>query len=106
MKYVLTTPRTVGGDLDSGNPPVVVEELELASIAFVVTPDLFAAGKITVSVVLIHPPSGLTRNIVYARDAGAFSFWRDVVNLNGRMETAIFQRLAADNKIPPGTITP
>jgi len=99
MKYRLTQPMTVG-DLTN---PILIDELELASVAVNFEPEWASQGKATLSVVLVHLASGYKTNIVY-RDATALTFWRNL-NLADKVTSAILNKLQTDGKLPPGSIT-
>lgn len=100
MRYVLTAPVNVG-DLSH---PVLVDALELASIAINFEPAYSDQGKAILSVVLVHRATDYKINIVY-RDESGLAFWENMDTPQGQVTQSVFQKLTADGKLPEGTLS-
>lgn len=95
MKYVLTPSITVG---DFSNQ-TVIDELEIQSASLCFDPQVP-----TLSVVLLHKPSGFQHVVTY-RDSSAVEFWaKTFAGQFDFLAQALLQKLAADSKLPAGTI--
>jgi hypothetical protein len=103
MPFVLTTPQHVG-DLNSG---INVDQLEIVAISLNLQPSYIGAGGTAVlSIVLQHLASGWQVTFTY-RDASALAFWGAIdPAVAGGLIGAIWNKLVADAKLPPGTANP
>lgn len=97
--YRFTNPVRVG-DLEQS---VDVDELRLASISLNFENFYAKNGTAILSVVLEHAASGQKLNVVY-NDAAALAFWQNLETATGKISMAIFTKLQAGGKLPPGTI--
>ncbi len=102
-QFKLTTPVQLG---DLGNP-ITVDALEVTAISFQFDP-LFTGAKVPqmiASIMLRHPASGWSHNVVYKGDAdgaAALAWFDSTFALN--LVTAVLNKLIADGKLPAGTL--
>lgn len=105
MKYTFATPVMVG---DPGSQ-IAIPYLQLASISINFQNRLAAQGNAILSIVLEHPPTGYSMNIVYNGTAGSgdptsLAFWTNLDSINNVVTKAIFNKLTTDGKLPTGTL--
>ncbi len=98
MIYTLTMPVTVG-ELTN---PITINQLELASVSLNFEPERSSKGTAILSIVLVHRASGYKVNVVYS-DATALAFWMSL-DAGASVTRALFQKLAADGKLPAGAL--
>ena len=98
-EFVLATPKEIGNSILDPSP-ITVDRLELASVSMNFEPEKADWGTAILSVVLVHRATGHKTNIVY-KDATAMAFWKQIEPL---IEQGIFDKLAGDGKLPPGTV--
>jgi len=103
--FTLTTPATVG----SMTSPITVASLQLTTLSYSSTPALAQIGTGTLSITLTDPVSGWQETINY-QDNSVLTLWSEAqtpaagTELGDIMATAIFAKLIADGKLPPGTL--
>ncbi len=101
-EITFTTPVSIG-DLDN---QLLIEKLKVVSISFNRQASHEAAGTVVLSVVLEHPTSQWTHNVVY-KGAEALTLARlmNTADFSTKsLHTRILEKLVADGKIPAGTI--
>jgi hypothetical protein len=94
--YTLQTPITLNVGSQAS-----VKSLQLASVSFNFENAYAGKGKAVLSVVLEDPATGYKQNIVYEDDS-ALALWQ---RLETSIESAVFAKLTADNKLPAGTVS-
>ncbi len=99
MIYTLTNPASVG-DLEN---PITIDKLELACVSLNFEPERSSKGMAVLSIVLVHRASGYKHTVVY-QDASALAFWTALDTAGSVVTKAVFAKLAADAKLPPGTL--
>jgi hypothetical protein len=97
LRYKLTSPVNVGDLAQS----IQVSELKLVSISLNYTDVYTKANEAILSVCMIEPSTGYPVNVVY-QDASALSMARTI---EAQIGAEIFQKLAADGKLPAGTLS-
>lgn len=104
--FTLTTPVTVG---DLSNPRIVTA-LAITSIWFTTTPDLAPGGTGELDITLTETTNGWQETITY-RDASVLAFFGQPAptlpsgaTYEDVMAGAVFSKLIADGKLPPGTV--
>ena len=81
-------------------PLLDIDRLELASVSMNFEPERADKGHAILSVILVHRATGHKVNVLY-QDASALAFWKQIEPL---IEQGIFDKLAGDGKLPPGTV--
>jgi hypothetical protein len=105
MIFTLTTPLTIGDLSDR----LTITRLQLAAISFNFQ-DIYASkGAAVMSAVLEDPDSKHTFTITYggsgfSGDVSALAAWRALDTATNKVTQAIFAKLIADGKLPPGTL--
>jgi hypothetical protein len=104
--FTLTAPVTVG---DLSNPRTVTA-LAITSIWFTTTPDLAPGGTGELDITLTETTNGWQETITY-RDASVLAFFGQPAptlpsgaTYEDVMSGAVFAKLIADGKLPPGTV--
>ena len=102
-EITFTTSKTIG-DLDN---QITVDRLKVVAISFNRQASHEAAGTVLLSILLEHPATGWTHNVVY-EGAEALTYAR-LINTGDftakSLHTRILEKLAADGKLPAGTIS-
>ncbi len=102
-QFKLTTPMIVG---DLANR-ITIDQLQVTAISFQFDPSLTGAAvpQMIVSIVLKHPASGWSHNVVYKGDvdgAAALAWFNSA--FAQQLVTAVLNKLIADGKLPPGAL--
>lgn len=105
--FTLTTPFTTGGLSNS----ITVTSLQITDVWFASIPQLAPIGTGELEITLTDPVSGWQEQITY-QDASVLAFfaspatappsgatYSDVISI------ALFSKLIADGKLPPGTVS-
>jgi hypothetical protein len=105
--FTLTTPANVG----TLGSPVVVSALAVTSVFFTSTPAMAPLGTGQLNVTLTETTSGWQETIRY-QDATVIAFFGQAAptpaagaTYQDVMSAAVFSKLIADGKLPPGTVT-
>ena len=97
------TTRPTIGDLEN---QITIDRLRVVAISFNRQASHVADNTVVLSILLEHPASGWTHNVVY-EGAAALAEARliNTGNFTGKsLHTRILEKLLADGKIPAGTI--
>lgn len=102
-EITFTTPRNVG-DLDN---QITIDRLKVVAISFNRQASHEAAGTVVLSILLEHPASGWTHNVVYVgADALVQARLINTGNFTTKsLHTRILEKLLADGKLPAGIIS-
>jgi hypothetical protein len=106
VTFTLTTPVNVG----TLTAPVVVSALQVTGVWFSTTPQLAPIGAAELEITLTDPVSGWQQTVTYNDDSvPAFFALPAPVPPTGAtyqsvMAAAVFGKLVADGKLPPGTL--
>ena len=102
-EITLTTPITIG-DLDN---QTIIDRLKVVAISFNRQASHEAAGTVVLSILLEHPGSGWTYNVVY-RGVDAL-IQAKLINTGDfstkSLQMRILEKLLADDKLPPGIVS-
>ncbi len=103
--YTLSTPTTVGGI----GSQITVSSFQLTSISYSSTPELAPISTGTLTITLTDPSSGYQETINY-QDASVLVLWSQALSpaantqLGDIIAGAVFAKLVADGKLPPGSL--
>ena len=107
VTFALTTPVNVG----TLTAPVVVSSLQVTGVWFSTTPELAPLGAAELEITLTAPASGWQETITY-QDSSVVDFFATPAPVppagatyEDIMAGAVFQKLMADGKLPPGTLS-
>lgn len=95
--FTLTTPLLVGDLVNR----VTVNSLQITSLWYSSTPDLAPSGTGELEITLTDPISGWQTKVSY-QDASVLSMWQMI---GDNVAQALFAKLIADGKLPPGTVS-
>lgn len=95
--YTLTTPITVGDFSNS----ITIKSLKLTSISLNFEDAYSKQGTAILSICLVDPDTGYPVNVVY-QDPSALT---TAQTIEGQIGEELFQKMIADSKLPPGTLT-
>ena len=101
-EIIFTTPQTVGDLINQKS----VDRLKVAAISFNRQASHEARGTVVLAILLEHPATGVTHNVVY-EGAEALNYAR-FINTGDfsvkSLHTRILEKMLADGKLPAGTI--
>ena len=101
-EIVFATPPTIGG-IDN---QIVIDRLKVVAISFNRQASHEVAGTVVLSILLEHPASRWTHNVIY-EGAEALTYAR-LINTGDfsakSLHTRILEKMLADGKLPAGTI--